>query len=250
MNRDQLVTLLIEVANHTCPVERAVNMLRDMPFEDASVALIDHHRSLRTGIPEVIYGAGKTPEQIAVIVERMLKNTGSAIVTRASRAAVELVQEKFPEARDYAAAKLIAVGSFPEPVSERFVAVVSAGTSDLPVAEEAALTLELLGSRVERVYDAGVAGIHRLLEKRDLLWQAACVIAVAGMEGALATVIGGLVACPTIAVPTSVGYGASLNGLTALFAMLNSCSPGVSVVNIDNGFGAGVCAHMIIGGNR
>jgi len=123
MNRDQLQTLLMEVASHTCPVERAMNVLRDMPFEDASVALIDHHRSLRTGIPEVIYGAGKTPEQIAVIVDRMVKNTGSAIVTRASRAAVELVQEKFPEARDYAAARLIAVGSFPEPVSERFVAV-------------------------------------------------------------------------------------------------------------------------------
>jgi NCAIR mutase (PurE)-related protein len=250
MNRDQLRSLLQDVANQSCPIDQALNALKDMPYEDATAALIDHHRSLRTGVPEVIYGAGKTPEQIASIVDRMVSNMGSAIVTRASRAAVEAVMVNHPEARDYQVARLIAIGDFPAPKADPFVAVVSAGTSDLPVAEEAALTVELLGTRVERVYDVGVAGVHRLLDKRALLWQAGCVIAVAGMEGALATVIGGLVDCPTIAVPTSVGYGVSFNGLTALLAMLNSCAPGVSVVNIDNGFGAGVCAHMVLGGKK
>ena len=250
MNRNQIHALLEDVANHACPVDQAYNVLRDMPYEEATGALLDHHRSLRTGVPEVIYGAGKTPEQIARIVDRMMENTGSAIVTRASRAAVEAVQVNFPDARDYQVARLIAVGAFPTPAQEPFVAVVSAGTSDLPVAEEAALIVELLGTRVERVYDVGVAGVHRLLGRRELLWQAGCVIAVAGMEGALATVIGGLVDCPTIAVPTSIGYGVSFNGLAALLAMLNSCAPGVSVVNIDNGFGAGVCAHMIVRGKK
>lgn len=250
MNRDQLRTLLEAVAGHSCSIDQALGTLRDLPYEDATAALIDHHRSLRTGIPEVIYGAGKTPEQIAAIVNRMMANTGSAIVTRASRPAVEAVLADYPQARDHAVAHLIAVGDFPPPAPSPFVAVVSAGTSDLPVAEEAALIVELLGTRVERVYDVGVAGVHRLLDKRDLLWRAACVIAVAGMEGALATVIGGLVDCPTIAVPTSIGYGVSFNGLAALLSMLNSCAPGVSVVNIDNGFGAGVCANMIVRGKR
>ncbi|MCE1255130.1 MAG: nickel pincer cofactor biosynthesis protein LarB [Anaerolineae bacterium] len=250
MNQSQLFSLLTEVSTQKCSVDQALTILRDLPFEESTVAIIDHHRALRTGVPEVIYGAGKTPEQISIIVDRMVAANGSAIVTRASRAAVEAVRVNHPDARDYQAARLIAVGKFPEPQTEHYVAVVSAGTSDLPVAEEAALTVELLGTRVERIYDVGVAGIHRLLEKREKLWQASCVIAVAGMEGALATVIGGLVSCPTIAVPTSVGYGVSFNGLTALLAMLNSCAPGVSVVNIDNGFGAGVCAHMVLGGKR
>ncbi len=250
MNRDQLRSLLDDVARGETPVDRALDVLRDLPYADATAALVDHHRSLRTGVPEVIYGAGKTPEQIATIVDRMVKVDGSAIVTRASRAAVEAVAVNHPDLRDYAVAKIIGVGTFPTPKEGSFVAVVTAGTSDLPVAEEAAVTVELLGTRVERIYDVGVAGVHRLLDKRELLWQADAVIAVAGMEGALATVIGGLVDCPTIAVPTSIGYGVAFNGLTALLAMLNSCAPGVSVVNIDNGFGAGVCAHMILRGKR
>ncbi len=250
MNRDQLRALLEDVANQSCSIDKALGVLRDMPYEEATAAVIDHHRSLRTGVPEVIYGAGKTPEQIALIVDRMVASSGRAIVTRASRAAVEAVQVDHPQARDYSVARLIAVGDFLTPAPEPFVAVVSAGTSDLPVAEEAALTVELLGTHAERVYDVGVAGVHRLLDKRDILWKAGCVIAVAGMEGALATVVGGLVDCPTIAVPTSIGYGVSFNGLTAMLAMLNSCAPGVSVVNIDNGFGAGVCAHMIMKGRR
>jgi pyridinium-3,5-biscarboxylic acid mononucleotide synthase len=246
MDRDQLRSLLSEVAERTRSIDEALIALRDMPYEDATAAVIDHHRSLRTGVPEVVYGASKTPQQIAAIVNRMVAQNGRAIVTRASREAVTAVRAKYPEIKDFDVARMIAVGEFPVPQSERFVAVVSAGTSDLPIAEEAAITIELLGTRVERVYDVGVAGVHRLLDKRELLWKASAVVAVAGMEGALATVVGGLVDCPTIAVPTSVGYGASFNGIAALLAMLNSCAPGVSVVNIDNGFGAGVCAHMVV----
>jgi len=250
MDRDQLRAVLHDVADHTRSIDEAMTALRDMPYEDATVAIIDHHRTMRTGVPEVIYGAGKTPDQIAVIVERMVARTGRAIVSRASREAVAVVRAKYPEIKDFDVARMIAVGDFPQPQSERYVAVVSAGTSDLPVAEEAAITIELLGTRVERVYDVGVAGVHRLLDRRDVLWKASAVVAVAGMEGALATVVGGLVDCPTIAVPTSIGYGVSFNGLAALLAMLNSCAPGVSVVNIDNGFGAGVCAHMVVRGAR
>jgi NCAIR mutase (PurE)-related protein len=246
MSRDRLEMILQEVAAGSRSIDEALHDLRDLPFEDVDVAVLDHHRSFRTGVPEVVYGLHKTPAQIAAIVERMVAGDGRAFVTRASSEAVAAVQAKFPQAQYFEAARLIAVGEFSTPQSDRFVAVVTAGTSDLPVAEEAALTLEWLGTRVERVYDVGVAGVHRLLSKRELLWQASAVVAIAGMEGALATVVGGLVSCPTIAVPTSVGYGVSFNGLAALLAMLNSCAPGVSVVNIDNGFGAAVCAHMIV----
>lgn len=246
MGRERLETILKEVAAGSRSIDEALDDLRDLPFEDMDVAVLDHHRSFRTGVPEVVYGLHKTPEQIAAIVERMVARDGRAIVTRASAEALAAVQERFPEARHFETARIIAVGESPAPQSDRFVAVVTAGTSDLPVAEEAAITLEWLGTRVERVYDVGVAGVHRLLSRRELLWQASAVIAIAGMEGALATVVGGLVSCPTIAVPTSVGYGASFHGIAALLAMLNSCAPGVSVVNIDNGFGAAVCAHMIV----
>ncbi len=246
MSREKLETILKEVADGSRSLDEALNDLRDLPFEDVDVAILDHHRSFRTGVPEVVYGLHKTPAQIASIVERMMARDGRALVTRASLEAADLVQERFPEARYFEAPGVITLGDFPAPHSDRFVAVVTAGTSDLFVAEEAALTLEWLGTRVERVYDVGVAGVHRLLSKRELLWRASAVIAIAGMEGALATVVGGLVSCPTIAVPTSVGYGVSFNGIAALLAMLNSCAPGVSVVNIDNGFGAAVCAHMIV----
>ena len=246
MSDDRLRSILTEVAAGSRSIETALDDLRDLPYEDVDVALLDHHRALRTGVPEVVYGLHKTPAQIAMIVESMLARDGRALVTRASLEAAGVVQEKFPEALYFEAAHLIAVGDFPVAQADRFVAVVTAGTSDLFVAEEAALTLEWLGTRVERVYDVGVAGVHRLLSKRELLWKASAVIAIAGMEGALATVVGGLVSCPTIAVPTSVGYGVSFNGIAPLLAMLNSCAPGVSVVNIDNGFGAAVCAHMIV----
>ena len=246
MSRERLETILKEVAAGSRSIDEALRDLRDLPFEDMDVAVLDHHRAFRTGVPEVVYGLHKTPAQIAAIVERMVARDERAIVTRASTEALAAVQERFPEARHFETARIIVVGEFPAPQPDRFVAVVTAGTSDLPVAEEAAITLEWLGTRVERVYDVGVAGVHRLLSRRELLWQAGAIIAIAGMEGALATVVGGLVSCPTIAVPTSVGYGASFNGIAALLAMLNSCAPGVSVVNIDNGFGAAVCAHMIV----
>ena len=248
MSQEKLETILKEVAAGSRTIDEALHDLRDLPFEDMDVAVLDHHRSFRTGVPEVVYGLHKTPAQIAAIVARMVARDGRAVVTRASAEAVLAVQEQFPQAQHFETARIVAVGGFPAPLSDRFVAVVTAGTSDLPVAEEAAITLEWLGTRVERIYDVGVAGVHRLLSKRELLWQASAVIAIAGMEGALATVVGGLVSCPTIAVPTSVGYGASFNGIAALLAMLNSCAPGVSVVNIDNGFGAAVCAHMIVRG--
>ncbi len=248
MEREQLRSLLTDVAERTRSIDEALVALREMPYEDATAAVLDHHRSLRTGVPEFVYGASKTPQQITAIIGRMVARSGRAIVTRASSEAVEAVRAQYPAMKEFAVARMIAVGEWSEPESERFVAVVSAGTSDLPIAEEAAVTIELLGTRVERVYDVGVAGVHRLLDRRELLWRASAVVAVAGMEGALATVVGGLVDCPTFAVPTSVGYGASFHGIAALLAMLNSCAPGVSVVNIDNGFGAGVCAHMAVRG--
>ncbi len=246
MSREKLEVILKEVAGGSRSIAEALDDLRDLPFEDVDVAVLDHHRTVRTGVPEVVYGQHKTPDQIAAIVERMVTHDGRAIVTRASPEAVAAVQAKFPQAQHFEMAHIITVGEFPAPQADRFVAVVTAGTSDLPVAEEAAITLEWLGTRVERVYDVGVAGVHRLLSKRELLWRASAVIAIAGMEGALATVVGGLVSCPTIGVPTSVGYGVSFHGVAALLAMLNSCAPGVSVVNIDNGFGAAVCAHMMV----
>jgi len=247
MSQENLRAILQAVAEGTRSVDSALADLRDLPYEDLEFANLDHHRILRTGVGEVVFGQGKTPEQVAAIVDRFVEGQGRALVTRVSPRIVELVRQTHPDARHHEAARMLTVGEFPPPdPGGLFVAVVSAGTSDIPVAEEAALTVELHGARVERLYDVGVAGLHRLLDRRQILWGAAAVIAVAGMEGALATVIGGLVSVPVIAVPTSVGYGASLNGIAALLAMLNSCAPGVSVVNIDNGFGAGVCAYMIV----
>jgi NCAIR mutase (PurE)-related protein len=242
---DQLRALLTEVAAGHRTVEAALADLRDLPYEDMGFARLDHHRALRTGIPEVVFGQGKTPSQVAAIVDRFVARSGQAIVTRITTEAVALVRASHPNARYVELAHMLSVGDFPDPPESPCVAVVAAGTSDLPVAEEAALTLELLGTRAERVYDVGVAGLHRLLARLDLLRTAAAIIAVAGMEGALATVVGGLVACPVIAVPTSVGYGASFGGLAALLTMLNSCVPGVAVVNIDNGFGGGAFAHLV-----
>jgi NCAIR mutase (PurE)-related protein len=245
MDPEQIRALLTEVAAGTKTIEDAMANLRDLPYEDLGFARLDHHRTLRTGVPEVIFGQGKTPAQVATIVERFVARSGRAFATRVSLEAVALVREKFPEAKVYEVARILTVGDFPQPADGPFVAVASAGTSDMPVAEEAAATIEIMGTRAVRVYDVGVAGLHRVLDRLDILRQAEAIVAVAGMEGALATVVGGLVACPVIAVPTSVGYGVSFGGLSALLTMLNSCVPGVAVVNIDNGFGAGVLAHMI-----
>ena len=244
--------LLEAVRQGTVSLEEAELQLKQAPFEDLGYAKIDLHRKLRQGAAEVIYGAGKTPEQIAGIAARMAeRGVSPVLITRLSPEAAETVGECV--ALDFhAQAGIGLVGGIPEPDGDGAVVVATGGTSDIPVAEEAALTAEALGSRVVRLYDVGVAGLHRLLSHTEQLMAARVIVAVAGMEGALPSVIGGLVDCPVIAVPTSVGYGASFGGVTALLAMLNSCASGVSVVNIDNGFGAGFLANRInhLGGNR
>ncbi len=244
MNSD-IRKLLEDVQSSSVSVDDALLKIKMSPFEDIGYAKVDLHRRVRQGAAEVIYGAGKTPEQIAGIIDTMCRHGQSRIlITRMSEEAAAFVSKTtlLDYRRD---AKVGIVGGFPEPDGIGKVVIATGGTSDIPVAEEAALTAEILGSEVVRLYDVGVAGIHRLLSNMDELMDARCVVAVAGMEGALASVVGGLVDCPVIAVPTSVGYGASFHGLAALLSMLNSCSSGCSVVNIDNGFGAGYLANMI-----
>jgi pyridinium-3,5-biscarboxylic acid mononucleotide synthase len=246
MTRDAILALLKQVEDGNLRSADALEKLSNLPFEDAGFAKIDHHRSLRLGLPEVIYAAGKTPEQVAEIFARMAIAGGDVIATRASIAAWDAVKQMVPEAEYHAEARIIGLRQTGAASNAGIVAVLCAGTSDIPVAEEAAVTAEYLGVKVERVYDVGVAGLHRLLAQRETLKEARVVIVCAGMEGALPSVVGGLVAAPVIAVPTSVGYGAAFGGLTALLGMLNSCAPNVSVVNIDNGFGAAYVAAMML----
>lgn len=243
-NKQDILKLLREVAGGAVTPEDALLQLKEEPFEDLDYAKIDYHRSVRQGAAEVIYGAGKSPEQIAGIVTAMGKRgVKNILVTRIHKEAAEYLKETVPV--EYHPLARLAV-AFPEERKKTGnIVVATGGTSDIPVAEEAALTAETMGNRVTRLYDVGVAGLHRLLSNMDVLMSARCVVAAAGMEGALASVIGGLVDCPVIAVPTSVGYGASFGGLSALLSMLNSCASGCSVVNIDNGFGAGYLASMI-----
>jgi NCAIR mutase (PurE)-related protein len=237
--------LLEGVKAGSVSVEEALLALKAAPFEDIGFAKVDLHRRIRQGVAEVVYGAGKTPGQIVGIIEAMRKNGQERVlITRLSPEAAEAIAESVPIVY-YDRARIAVSGGMPEPDGLGSVVVATGGTSDIPVAEEAAVTLEALGNRVIRLYDVGVAGLHRLLSHTDELMRASVVIAIAGMEGALASVIGGLVDCPVIAVPTSVGYGAAFEGLSALLSMLNSCAAGVSVVNIDNGFGAGYLAHMM-----
>lgn len=244
MDTKQLKALLEQVRNGQVDLDAAMHRLKKLPFEDLGYAKVDHHRCMRNGVPEVIYCEGKTLEQVSGIVEKMARHHHNILATRATPEVFSAVREVVPDSKYHKMARIVVVN--PRPTPERgHIAIVCAGTSDLPVAEEAAITAEVLGNRVSRLFDVGVAGIHRLLSVCDELMQANVVIAVAGMEGALASVVGGLVDCPVIAVPTSVGYGASFGGLSALLTMLNSCASGVSVVNIDNGFGAGYQANMI-----
>ncbi|NYF80510.1 nickel pincer cofactor biosynthesis protein LarB [Granulicella arctica] len=243
MNRTTLLDLLAEVQRGTITTEQATAQLANLPFEDLGYAKIDHHRSLRTGLPEVIYAAGKTPAQTAEIFSRMAATGVAVLATRATSETFEAVHTLTPEATYHPIARAITHGS--ALTTQGKIAVLSAGTSDLPVAEEAAVTAELFGVRVTRITDVGVAGVHRLLAHRDTLSNADAIIVCAGMEGALPSVVGGLVGVPVIAVPTSVGYGASFAGAAALLGMLNSCSPNVTVVNIDNGFGAAYTATLI-----
>jgi NCAIR mutase (PurE)-related protein len=245
MNRLQIETLLNEVRDGQTDVAQALDRLRDLPFEDMGFAKLDHHRSLRTGMPEVIFASGKTAAQVAAIFARMAKAGGNVLATRASPEMAEKIKAEEPRAEFHELARAITLSQAPTIPGKGTVGVVCAGTSDLPVAEEAAVTARLMGNTVELIADVGVAGIHRLLAQKDSLQSARVLIVCAGMEGALPTVVGGLVNAPVIAVPTSVGYGASLNGVAALLGMLNTCSPNVCVVNIDNGFGAACIASLI-----
>lgn len=237
--------LLEQIRDGRIEPTSAVNQLAALPYEDIAIARVDHHRELRTGIPEVIFGQGKTPEQITAIAERIVANGSRLLITRTGEDVYAKVLEVAPRAEFHSDARMITAVDKWEDRGLGTVAVVSAGTSDIPVAEEAAVTAGCLGNRVARVYDVGVAGLHRLLGERASLDSARVVIVVAGMEGALPSVVGGLVPAPVIAVPTSIGYGASFGGVAALLGMLNSCASNVTVVNIDNGFGAGVVASMI-----
>lgn len=244
IDQDKLRELLDSLREGAVSVDDALARLKGLPYEDLGFAALDHHRSLRRGFPEVVYGEGKTPEQIATIGEALAAKQGRLLVTRVGPEAYQALKERVPGAVYNASAR---AAYFEENARPKLpgVAVCSAGTSDQPVAEEAAVTAEVMGCAVERTYDVGVAGVHRLLDKLDVLGEAKAIVVVAGMEGALPSVVGGLVQAPVIAVPTSVGYGASFQGLAPMLAMLNSCAPGVSVVNIDNGFGAGYLAAVI-----
>lgn len=244
MDNDQLKTLVEEIRSGRVSTDAAMERLKKLPFEDLGYAKVDNHRCIRVGVPEVIYCEGKTVEQIQGIVTKMAEHHDNILGTRASPAVYEGIKKVLPDCEYHELARIVVAK--PRPVEQLgLIAVAAAGTSDLPVAEEAAITAETLGNRVIRLYDVGVAGIHRLFNVAEDLYKANVAIVTAGMEGALASVVGGLVSCPVIGVPTSVGYGASFGGIAALLSMLNSCASGVSVVNIDNGFGAGYNASLI-----
>jgi hypothetical protein len=245
MDQDQLRELLAQVRAGEIEVASALERLRHMPFEDLGFAKIDHHRSLRHGMPEVILAKGKTPEQVVAIAGRLLEHSQNVLVTRADRECGALMAERLPQGEYLPLSGVIRFWRDHTIRGKGKIAVVCAGTSDMPVAEEAQVTAELMGNEVETVCDIGVAGIHRLMQNRERLTAARVIVCCAGMEGALPSAIGGMVSCPVIAVPTSIGYGASFNGLAALLGMLNSCASNVTVVNIDNGFGAGYVASLI-----
>ncbi len=247
MNRQALTTLLTDLKNGTLSLEETVNRLSTFPAETLENACLDHQRTLRTGIPEVIFGAGKTPEQIISIASAFLKQNTILLATRVNEDKAAIVTEALPSLTYHREAHMLTCNEQRESLDNYrgYTAIISAGTSDIPVAEEARITLATLGHPVKTLYDAGVAGLHRILNHSSLLSAAEVIIVAAGMEGALPSVIGGLVSCPVIAVPTSIGYGASFSGIAALLGMLNSCAPGVAVVNIDNGFGAACMAEAI-----
>lgn len=245
MDEKDIRKLLEDIKNDKISIEEGLKEIANFPFKDIGYAMVDNHREIRVGYPEVIYCAGKTVEQVAGIVKYMLDKNCNILATRASEEMYNAVYDICPDAQYNKTARIITIKRKDLSVPESFIAVVTAGTSDIPVAEEAAATAEFLGNKVERIFDVGVAGIHRLFSRIDIIRAAKVVVVVAGMEGALASVVAGLIDKPVIAVPTSVGYGANFGGLSALLTMLNSCASGVSVVNIDNGFGAGYLSSMI-----
>ena len=246
MNVDQLTKLLEDVKNQECEVNTALELLKTLPYEDLSYAKVDHHRELRNGYPEVIYSPGKSLNQIKGIVENMLaRSTGNILASRAERNVFDTIKSITPDAIYYEEARSVVVKREEYKTTDDYILVVTAGTSDIPVAEEAAVTAMVMGNQVKRLYDVGVAGIHRLLGNVPIINHAKVIIVVAGMEGALASVVGGLTDKPIVAVPTSIGYGASFGGISALLGMLTSCASGIGVVNIDNGFGAACMASKI-----
>ncbi len=245
MNETELFELFDRVSKGKCEVQDAVDMLKHWPFETLDFACMDHHRTLRTGIPEVVYGENKSAEQIAVILKKMSRNNGILMATCVSPEKAGAVLKDMPSLMYHKQARMLTANVIDPDRGRGPIVVLSAGTSDIPVAEEAYITAKCLGNEVEKVYDVGIAGIHRLLARRELLSSASVIIVVAGMEGALPSVVCGLVDSPVIAVPTSVGYGTGFGGIAALLGMLNSCAPGIAVVNIDNGFGAGCMASAI-----
>jgi NCAIR mutase (PurE)-related protein len=241
-----LKELIEKVRDGTVGVDEALTRLRNLPFEDIGFASIDHHRALRRGFPEVIYGWGKKAEEIVEIIRKMVDKEENILITRLTDDKAKIIKEHFPKGEYFANPKVFTLEVKPtEKSGKGTVLVISAGTADIPVAEEAAITARFMGNEVETIFDVGVSGLHRLLGKRDALMEASVIVVVAGMEGALPSIVGGLVDKPVIAVPTSTGYGASFKGLSALLSMLNSCASGVTVVNIDNGFGAGYAASLI-----
>lgn len=248
MHPDKLRELISAAANGKKTVEQVMSELKALPYEDLGFAKLDHHRHLRRGFPEVVFCAGKTVAQIVAIVDAMVAKECNVLATRVSPEAWEALRAEHKKAVYNADAMTMTILTRPIGRRKGDVSIISAGTSDIPVAEEAAVTSEMMGCRVQRIYDVGVSGIHRLFDRTHEISQSDSIVVVAGMEGALASVVAGLVECPVVAVPTSIGYGASFGGLAALLGMLNSCSPGVSVVNIDNGFGAGYFASIIARG--
>ena len=245
MTNKEIHKILESVKEQKINPEEALALLKDFSFQELEYAKIDHHRELRTGYPEIIYCSGKTTEQVKGIITAMLEKDVDIMATRASEDLFNSVKDLHPQLVYYKEARIISIKKKNSKLPETNICIITAGTSDIPVAEEAAVTAELLGNKTERIFDVGVAGIHRLMNKLDIIKRSKVVIVVAGMEGALASIIGGLIDKPIIAVPTSVGYGANFGGVSALLAMLTSCAGGVSVVNIDNGFGAGYYASMI-----
>lgn len=245
MTSEQILDLLNKIQKGTLTPDQGLEKLKNLPFEDLGYARVDHHRALRQGFPEVIFSPGKNPDQVVGIVKSLLRQKSNILVTRSDKKTYNRVRRVTAKAQFHDLARAITIVNDDKMYGERSIYVVCAGTSDIPVAEEAALTARLMGNNVETTYDVGVAGIHRLLNIREALTKAGVVIVVAGMEGALASVVGGLLSVPVIAVPTSIGYGSSFGGLSSLLAMLNSCTSNVVVVNIDNGFGAGYVASLI-----
>ena len=245
MNEEKIKSLMEKIRRGEVTDEEAISILKILPYENIGFACIDHHRPIRTGQPEVIYSEGKTDQQVKEIAEKLSGNNSVVMATRASGELFLFLKPFFREITYNSHGRVIIIGEIPRPVTDRRILVITAGTTDIPVAEEAAITAEVMGSPVDRLFDVGIAGVHRILSKIDLLQKANVIVAVAGMEGALPSFVAGLVSRPVIAVPTSVGYGANFGGVSALLTMINSCAPGVSTVNIDNGFGAGYLAAII-----